>query len=78
MSTSIQLSNGIEFTDVPPPITPTLKVVFGDAGTWMLRELLHRVAHRERRTDEAERAVAVAARALERHAIPLAADARRA
>jgi hypothetical protein len=25
--------SGIEFTEVPPRITPTLKVVFGDAGT---------------------------------------------
>ena len=29
MSTSIHHSNGIEFTDVPPPTTPTLNVVFG-------------------------------------------------
>ena len=40
MSTSIQVSNGIELTDVPPPTTPTLNVVFGDAGTRDLRELL--------------------------------------
>ena len=35
MSTSIEPSNGIEFTDVPPEITPTLNVVFGLVGTWM-------------------------------------------
>ena len=35
MSSSIQPSNGIEFTDVPPPIRPTLKVVFGCFGTWI-------------------------------------------
>ena len=34
MSTSIHASNGIEFTDVPPPMRPTLKVVFGSFGTW--------------------------------------------
>src|SRR5690349_15392642 len=33
MSTSIQPSNGIEFTDVPPPTRPTLNVVFGCLGT---------------------------------------------
>ena len=27
-------SKGIEFTDVPPPMRPTLKVVFGSLGTW--------------------------------------------
>ena len=25
--------SGIEFTEVPPRITPTLNVVFGEAGT---------------------------------------------
>jgi len=34
MSTSMLTSEGIEFTDVPPVTTPTLNVVFGDAGTW--------------------------------------------
>ena len=34
MSTSIQASNGIELTDVPPPMRPTLNVVFGSCGTW--------------------------------------------
>src|SRR5437867_3798031 len=33
ISTSIQDSKGIEFTEVPPPTTPTLKVVFGVWGT---------------------------------------------
>ena len=33
MSTSIQPSNGIELTDVPPPTRPTLNVVFGERGT---------------------------------------------
>ena len=32
-SISIQASNGIELTDVPPPTRPTLKVVFGSPGT---------------------------------------------
>ena len=32
---SIDASNAIEFTDVPPLITPTLNVVFGEAGTWI-------------------------------------------
>ena len=35
MSTSIQPSNGMELTDVPPPTRPTLKVVFGVVGTWI-------------------------------------------
>ena len=34
MSTSMTPENGIELTDVPPEMTPTLKVVFGLAGTW--------------------------------------------
>ena len=29
MSTSAQASKGMELTDVPPPIRPTLNVVFG-------------------------------------------------
>ena len=33
MSTSIRTSKGIEFTDVPPLTTPTLKVVLGFGGT---------------------------------------------
>ncbi|MGC4082755.1 MAG: hypothetical protein QM736_11740 [Vicinamibacterales bacterium] len=33
MSTSIHASAGIAFTDVPPPMRPTLKVVRGVAGT---------------------------------------------
>ena len=74
MSSSIQPSNGIEFTDVPPPIRPTLNVVFGCFGTWsswifaMARPIAPiGLAH-------AERAEAVAAGALERHAIAMAAD----
>jgi hypothetical protein len=35
MSTSIVASPEIELTDVPPWMMPTLKVVFGVAGTWM-------------------------------------------
>jgi len=35
MSTSIDISVGMEFTDVPPCTTPTLNVVFGFAGTVM-------------------------------------------
>ena len=62
MSTSMLTSTGIELTDVPPPTTPTLNVVFGSTGTVEPRELRDRVAHRERRTHQAERAVAVAAR----------------
>ena len=33
MSTRMLADSGIEFTEVPPRITPTLKVVLGDAGT---------------------------------------------
>ena len=33
MSTFMLADSGIEFTDVPPRITPMLKVVFGVAGT---------------------------------------------
>ena len=33
MSTLMAADSGIEFTEVPPVITPTLKVVFGEAGT---------------------------------------------
>jgi len=36
ISTSMNMSVGIEFTDVPPPTTPTLNVVRGAAGTWSL------------------------------------------
>ncbi len=32
-STRMLADSGIEFTEVPPRITPTLKVVFGEAGT---------------------------------------------
>ena len=35
MSTSIVASAEMEFTDVPPLMTPTLNVVFGVVGTWM-------------------------------------------
>ena len=34
MSTSMNMSVGIEFTEVPPPTTPTLNVVRGRLGTW--------------------------------------------
>jgi hypothetical protein len=34
MSTSILPVCGIEFTEVPPSITPTLNVVRGSDGTW--------------------------------------------
>jgi hypothetical protein len=33
MSTSMNISVGMELTEVPPPTTPTLNVVRGDAGT---------------------------------------------
>src|SRR5262245_66641771 len=36
MHTSIHDSKGIELTEVPPPITPTLYVVFGLEGTGIL------------------------------------------
>src|ERR1700731_7664 len=32
-STRIEADSGIEFTDVPPRMTPMLNVVLGDAGT---------------------------------------------
>ncbi len=73
-STSIHASNGIEFTDVPPPTRPTLNVVFGVVGTSkaamaaMARPMrVHRVRH-------PERPVAVTAWSLERRPIALAAD----
>jgi hypothetical protein len=31
---SIDAENGMELTEVPPEMTPTLNVVFGDVGTW--------------------------------------------
>jgi hypothetical protein len=64
MSTSIDASNGIEFTDVPPRTMPTLEV--GDRGD--------RPAQRVRRVRIAECAVAVPAAALVRHAVAVAAD----
>src|SRR5260370_37940688 len=33
-STFISACAGIEFTDVPPSISPILKLVLGDSGTW--------------------------------------------
>jgi hypothetical protein len=33
MSRSIVPEKGMELTEVPPEMTPTLKVVFGDVGT---------------------------------------------
>jgi len=33
ISRSIAAEKGIEFTDVPPEITPTLNVVLGEPGT---------------------------------------------
>ena len=74
MSTSIQPSNGIEFTDVPPPMRPTLNVVFGCFGTCSLLDLGDRASHRAHRVGHAERAEAVAAGPLERDAVAMAAD----
>ena len=42
MSTSIEHSAAITFTDVPPFTTPTLKVVFGFFGVW--RSLIFAIA----------------------------------
>src|ERR1039458_6372637 len=39
MSTSIQHSNGMALTEVPPPTRPTLNVVLGLLGTWKLSTL---------------------------------------
>ena len=75
MSTSMLTSAGIELTEVPPRTTPTLNVVLGSTGTCMRENFAIALAHREGRVDEAERAVAVAAWPLERHAIAEAADA---
>ncbi len=38
ISTRMLADSGIEFTEVPPRITPTLKVVFGEAGTGVCAE----------------------------------------
>ena len=40
ISTSMYMSIGIEFTEVPPPTTPTLKVVRGVEGTCRRENLL--------------------------------------
>ena len=74
MSTSAHASNGMALTDVPPPMRPTLKVVFGSRGTSKSAILRHRAAERLNRIDHAEGAVAVAAGALERDAVAQAAD----
>ena len=74
MSTSIDASPAIELTDVPPWITPTLKVVLGFAGTWMSEIARDRAAERVDRIGNAERAVAVAARSFVGDAIAMAAD----
>ena len=64
---SIDASNEMEFTDVPPSMMPTLNVVFGLVGTWMSAIVRDRAAERVDRVRHAERAVAVAARSLVRH-----------
>ena len=74
MSTSIQASNGMELTDVPPPMRPTLKVVLGSRGTSKFGIVGDGAAERVDRVGHPERAEAVAARALERDAIAQAAD----
>ena len=63
------------FTDVPPPTRPTLNVVFGLRRDFERVDLRDRAAHRLNRVGHAERAIAVAARSLERHLVPIAAHA---
>ena len=74
MSTSAQASNGIALTDVPPPMRPTLNVVFGSRGT--SKSATRAIARPSAwiGIDHAERAVAVAAGPFERHAVAQAAD----
>ena len=74
MSTSIQPSNGIEFTEVPPPTRPTLNVVFGCCGTCISSIFAIARPIAPIGFAQAERAEAVAAWSLERHAIAVAAD----
>ena len=75
MSTSIHASNGIAFTEVPPPTRPTLNVVFGSRGTWKSPILRYRPAHCMNRIRHAERPVAVTAGSLECHPVAKAAHA---
>ena len=74
MSISNHASNGIAFTDVPPPMRPTLNVVFGFSGTSNCEIVATARPSACIGFDNAERAVAVPARPLERDAIAQAAD----
>ena len=74
MSISIQASNGMALTDVPPPIRPTLNVVFGFVGTSNCAIVAMARPSACIGFDNAEGAVAVAARALERDPVAEAAD----
>ena len=74
MSISIAPSNGIEFTDVPPAMMPTLNVVFGVRRNLDVGDPRDRAAQRVDRIRHAERAVAVTARALVRDLVAIAAD----
>ena len=74
MSTSIQASNAMAFTDVPPPTRPTLNVVFGFGRDLEVGHSGNRASQCVNRVGNAERAVAVAARPLERHPVPMASD----
>ena len=59
--------SGIEFTDVPPRITPTLNVVFGDAGTGVSAQRLNRSRQRDDRIRRAEIAPRMPARPAHNH-----------
>ena len=74
-STSIQASDGIAFTDVPPPIRPTLNVVRGSSGTWNSAIFATARPSAFAGFGRPKSREAVAARPLERDAIAVAADA---
>jgi hypothetical protein len=62
MSSSIQPSNGIEFTDVPPPDPADVERRLRLLGHLDLLNLRDRATHRAHRVRHAERAEAVARR----------------
>ena len=74
MSTSIQASDAMALTDVPPPTRPTLKVVLGSAGGRISGSARNRAAQGMRGIGDTEGAVAVAAGARKGDAVPKAAN----
>src|SRR5262249_26994761 len=76
ISISIQAVCAMEFTDVPPSMRPTLKVVLGCLGTLEAQDFLEGAAHGWNRTRHSECAVAVPAGAANRHSVPHNTDGR--